>query len=42
MAKGLLVEASRVISMDEASALFFKMFVSNLEELAPVFRVMDA
>lgn len=42
MAKGLLVEASRVISMDEGSALFFKMFVSNLEELAPVFRVMDA
>ena len=42
MAKGLLIEASRVISMDEGSALFFKMFVSNLEELAPVFRVMDS
>lgn len=42
MAKGLLVEASRVISMDETSALFFRMFVSNLEELAPVFRVMDS
>lgn len=42
MAKGLLVEATKVISMDETSAFFFKQFVSNLEELAPVFRVMDS
>ncbi|MFZ3232145.1 MAG: hypothetical protein WA194_01150 [Patescibacteria group bacterium] len=40
-AKALLGEAAKLMSLDPVCAHFFKGFVSNLETLAPVFRMMD-
>lgn len=41
-AKAIFAETAKTMAMDEAAALFLKQFVSNLEELAPVFRLMDS
>lgn len=41
-AKALFADAAKIMALDEATALFLKEFVSHLEDLAPVLRLMDS